>query len=175
MAAAVRTLADFVAACDDFDEVQELLDLSAGEMQAVLEEYPALLKDAAKTAGRKQREKLMSEHKGMQGGAQEAQPEANGAQEAQLEVTCPVLRSSVCYLYEAPFSLCARVCMSTCTCLHVRFPPQPDAWPRLRTPAPPLTFACCRLPGPSLSPSPWSQPPRPKRSRLVCRLVWAQS
>jgi hypothetical protein len=69
MAAAVRTLADFVAACDDFDEVQELLDLSAGEMQAVLEEYPALLKDAAKTAGRKQREKLMSEHKGMQGGA----------------------------------------------------------------------------------------------------------
>jgi hypothetical protein len=80
MAAAVRTLADFVAACDDFDEVQDLLELSADEMQAVLEEYPALLKDAAKTAGRKQREKLMSEHKGMQGGAQPGQP----------EVRCPV-------------------------------------------------------------------------------------
>ena len=124
MAATVRTLADFVTACDDFDEVQELVELSPDEMQAVLEEYPALLKDAGKTAGRKQREKLMSEHKEMQGGAQEAQPEANGAQEAQLEVTCPVLRSSVCYLYmylrsrSVNVFACVHACACTCASHH---------------------------------------------------------
>jgi hypothetical protein len=64
------TLADFVEACEDFEDVQQLARLSADEMKAVLEGYPALLKDGSKTAGRKQREKLLSEHERMVGGAQ---------------------------------------------------------------------------------------------------------
>jgi hypothetical protein len=85
MAGAVRTLADFVAACEDFDETQELADLSAAEMQVVLEEFSALLKDGSRTAGRKQRENLLAEHSLLSG--QNAVQE--GVQPAPAQVDTP--------------------------------------------------------------------------------------
>eukprot|EP01046_Picozoa_sp_COSAG06_P027594 COSAG06_NODE_2447_length_6864_cov_3.888101_3_plen_484_part_00 len=61
---AVKTLADFVAACEDVDSMEELLaDYSSQEeFAALLEAYDGLLKDKTKPPGRKQREKLLSEH-----------------------------------------------------------------------------------------------------------------
>eukprot|EP01046_Picozoa_sp_COSAG06_P035115 COSAG06_NODE_3739_length_4957_cov_37.565665_2_plen_486_part_00 len=68
-AAAIKTLADFVAACDDVDSMDELLEYSSPEdFASLLEEYSALLKDKTKTPGRKQREKLLSEHALLSGG-----------------------------------------------------------------------------------------------------------
>jgi ankyrin repeat protein len=62
--AAVKTLAEFVAACGDIDSVEELLEdySSAEEFAGLLEDYAALLKDKTKGPGRKQREKLLAEH-----------------------------------------------------------------------------------------------------------------
>jgi hypothetical protein len=63
-AAAIKTLADFVAACDDVDSMDDLLaDYSSREeFAALLEAYDGLLKDKTKPPGQKQREKLLSEH-----------------------------------------------------------------------------------------------------------------
>ena len=63
-AAAIKTLADFVSACDDVDSMEELLaDYSSPEeFEALLEECDSLLKDKTKLTGQKQREKLLSEH-----------------------------------------------------------------------------------------------------------------
>jgi hypothetical protein len=61
---AVKTLADFVAACDDVDSMEELLAdyRSKEEFAGLLEAYDGLLKDKTKPPGQKQREKLLSEH-----------------------------------------------------------------------------------------------------------------
>jgi uncharacterized caspase-like protein len=61
---AVKTLADFVAACDDVDSMEELLAdyRSKEEFVGLLEAYDGLLKDKTKPPGQKQREKLLSEH-----------------------------------------------------------------------------------------------------------------
>jgi len=63
-AAAIKTLADFVVACDDVDSMEELLDYysSREAFEALLEECDSLLKDKTKLTGQKQREKLLSEH-----------------------------------------------------------------------------------------------------------------
>jgi hypothetical protein len=63
-AAAIKTLADFVVACDDLDSMEELLDYysSREAFEALLEECDSLLKDKTKLTGQKQREKLLSEH-----------------------------------------------------------------------------------------------------------------
>jgi hypothetical protein len=56
----IKTLADFVAAVAEIDDIDELLECTAEEMADILEENAAALKGG--TLGKKQRRKLLEEH-----------------------------------------------------------------------------------------------------------------
>ena len=84
----IRTLAEFAAAVDDIDSVEDLLECSAEEMAELFEEHAALLKSGV--MGRKQREKLLKEHAGgasadAVAGSADAQAKEQQAQVAAVE------------------------------------------------------------------------------------------
>jgi hypothetical protein len=60
--APIKTLADFVAACEDVCTVDELVGYNRAELAELLEDYASLLGPATKVPGRKQRERLKEEH-----------------------------------------------------------------------------------------------------------------
>ena len=62
--APIKTLADFVAACEDVYTVDELVGYNRAELAELLEDYANLLGPTTKVPGRKQkqRERLKEEH-----------------------------------------------------------------------------------------------------------------
>eukprot|EP01043_Picozoa_sp_COSAG02_P065198 COSAG02_NODE_9764_length_2117_cov_1.835481_1_plen_556_part_01 len=90
----IKTVADFVAACPDIDNMEELREdySSADEFAALLEAYPKLLKDKTLPPGQKQREKLIRQFaEGLEGQDDDEADrcKVRAATLAELETTTP--------------------------------------------------------------------------------------